>query len=176
MAEFHFNNYAAYEIHSCKQPDPVKDTFFSPLGRPLTRVSTVLQFYDFSYILTNFRLTTHSQTRRLRVTTQLKWPLPNKRSLIQNTKYLVKALVVGTSCKRTHPHPVNERDHFLRWQSLRIFHDAMVWSLRSLYVLSYSEYERNFRNKLDLSIVYCNLKIACSTFTPKSRCVRTFPR
>ena len=125
----------------------------------------------------NFRISLTFQQifEPLLVTIQLKWPLPNKRSLIQNTKYPVKALVVGTSCKRTHPHPVNDRDHFLRWQSLRIFHDAMVWSLRSLYVLRYSEYQRNFRNKIDLSIVYCNLKIACSTFTPKSRYVRTFP-
>ena len=36
--------YAASEIHSCKRPDPVKDTFFSSRGRPLTRASTVLQF------------------------------------------------------------------------------------------------------------------------------------
>jgi len=36
----------------------------------------------------------------------------------------------------------------------------MVWSLRSLFVLRSSEYQRDFRNKIDLSIVYCNLKIA----------------
>ena len=33
-----------YEIHSCKWPDPVKDTFFSTRGCPLTRASTILQF------------------------------------------------------------------------------------------------------------------------------------
>ena len=33
-----------YEIHSCKRPDPVKDTFFLSRGCPLTRASTVLQF------------------------------------------------------------------------------------------------------------------------------------
>ena len=61
-------------------------------------------------------------------TTQLKWALPNKRSLIQHTKYYpVKALVVGTSCKRTRPHPVNDRDHFLRWQSDWEF-SMMQWS------------------------------------------------
>ena len=41
----------------------------------------------------------------------------------------------------------------------------MIWSLRSLYVLRYSEYQRNLRNKITWSIVYCNLNIACSTFT-----------
>ena len=40
------------------------------------------------------------------------------------------------------------------------FNDAMVWSLRCLYVLRSSEYQRNFRNKIDLSLVYCNLNIA----------------
>ena len=29
---------------------------------------------------------------------------------------------------------------------------------------------------MDLHIIYCNLKIACDTFSPKSRCVQISPR
>ena len=144
----------------------LRTSFSLPEGVVLWELPLYYNFRIFSYFLTNFRLTTHSRTSP---TTQLKWPLPNKRSLIQNTKYYpVKALVVGFSCKRTHPHPVSNRDHFLRWQSLRTFHDA--WSVLCVPCMSCATRGirgTNFRNKTDLFIVYHNLKIACRTFTPK---------
>ena len=121
------------------------------LRAPFSRPEGVLLrelplYYNLGFLLhfNKFRLTTHSRTC---ATNQLKW--------LQNTKYYpVKALVARTSCKRTHPHPVNDRDHFLRWHSWGIFHDAMVWSPRSLYVLRYSEYQRSELTLETKSIYY----------------------
>ena len=102
---------------------------------PHCRICAFVRFSQILNTLCNFSLFFQPANRRsssdepnLRATTQLKWPLSNKRSLIQHTKYYpVKALAVGTSCKRTHPHPVNDRDHFLRWQSDWEF-SMMQWS------------------------------------------------
>ena len=116
------------EIHSRKRPDPVKDTFFSSRG---ALVRELPLYYNFRISLTFYicnKFSLNEAQSNLCATTQLKWALPNKRSLIQHTKYYpVKALVVGTSCKRTHLHPVNDRDHFLRWQSDWEF-SMMQWS------------------------------------------------
>ena len=57
--------------------------------------------------------------------------------------------------------------------------DTMVWSLGSLYVLRYLQYEKNLsihvvQKQHQWNYIFCNLKIASDTFSPK-RCFRTSP-
>ena len=56
---------------------------------------------------------------------------------------------------------------------------TMVWSLGSLYVLRYLQYEKNLsihvvQKQHQWNYIFCNLKIASDTFSPK-RCFRTSP-